>query len=199
MYFYMQDTAIEIKSAVNLLYIIKDFINGMPHEIIGNNIALKAPPEPLDLYVNISRVAFHNLIINIFKLGELIEKNQRILGNTPKFRKLANEFRSKFFTKDLRFYRNTYVAHHSNNQKGTSGEFLNYEELTETFCKIISIDIKLLQRDIKTVFPLLLQYGENFYSKENKPSEIFHIIINSQAEFKEILSVAELNRKYKFS
>ncbi|QMT30991.1 integron-associated HEPN domain-containing protein [Alysiella filiformis] len=201
MYFYFQYTAIEIQSAVNLLYMLEQFIEGKPYkEMIANEMLVLAPSQgSLNAYVTLSRVAFHNLIINIFKLGELIEKKQGILTHLPEFNKSVNEFRKIFFTQDLRLYRNTYVAHHSDKNKDKSDNFLNYEELIQTFCKIIGVDLSIFNKDIQTFFPFLLKYGENFFSKNPKGTEIHSIVFNSASEFQKVLGVEKLNRKHTFS
>ena len=199
LYFYMQDASIEIESCVSLLYIAEKFINGESYrEMIREDKYLVISPSEgsLHAYVTMSRVAFHNIVINIFKLSELFEKKQRILNLIPEFRDAANNFRKDFFTDELKFYRNKYVAHHSDKEQ--QNDFLSLDQLKACFCKIIGIKEEQFNSNINTVFPYLLKYAENFYSKSNKNSkQICQIIHQSKYEIETKLG-CQLNRNISF-
>ena len=198
LYFYMQDVVIEIESCVSLLYMAENFIKGEEYkDLIGDKCLIIFPSKgSVSAYVAISRVAFHNIIINIFKLIELFEKKQKLLNLIPNFRDRANKFRKEFDTLELRYYRNKYVAHHSDRNRQDA--FLSLEELKEYFCKIIGMQVEQLNEEVKDVFPYLLKYAEKFYSKSNKNSEQICRGIRDSKEEIELLLGCKLDRNISF-
>lgn len=97
---------------------------------------------------------------------------------------------------ELRYYRNKYVAHHSDRNR--QDDFLSLKELKEYFCKIIGIQVEQLNEEVKDAFPYLLKYAEKFYSKSNKNSEQICCGIYDSKEEIELLLGCKLDRSISF-
>lgn len=122
MYFYMQDIMVEIVSCANLVQMLYDFYKKSEHScLVENQSVTVSVDESFDkkIFITNLRVPFHTLVINIFKLGELIVQNQELIRTYFKSdtKSKLDEFRKKYFTDKLKNYRNKYVAHHRDNKK----------------------------------------------------------------------------------
>ncbi|WGE46607.1 integron-associated HEPN domain-containing protein [Actinobacillus equuli] len=193
MYFYMQDIMMEMVSCHTLIHMLCDFHKGRSYSFFQEyeKITVSVPNNinPNVFMMNV-RVPFHILVINIFKLGELIKQNQALLRKSlnDETKSKFEEFKKKYFTDDLIEYRNKYVAHHRDNKKD---DFLNYNELINFLAKILG------EADPKQIdWDSFLNYSDNFYTTDSskKSSTICQIIYDLHIEMQAILG-RKLNRK----
>lgn len=168
LYFYLQDACLEICCCVDLMHIVKSFLEKGKYQEYIEELGVIAVLEPIEdkrnAFVSIARVAFHNLIINIFKIAELIKENQRILKYIPRANKGLNEFRKVFWTDDLREYRNKYVAHHSDKDNKNP---VPLDDLKGYVARILGLN------DSNGKFGIMdfINYAEKFYTKDKEKNK----------------------------
>lgn len=193
-FFYLQDARIEISSCYSLIIMSKLFLEMKEYkeyiEKTGKLVILYPTEDKPLAFTAVVRVALHNLIINIFKISELIEKNQRILKKTPNTNLKLNKFRSKYFTDDLKKYRNKYVAHHFDKKEG---ELVPLQQLKSYLANILS----LKDFDSEIEISKIIDYVKNFYTPcENLNRNNITGIIQQFAQEIENLGI-QLNRNVK--
>jgi hypothetical protein len=193
MYFYMQDIMIEMVSCSTLIQMLYDFHNGREYAFYTEyEKVILTVPKSIDrnIFMTNVRVPFHLLVVNVFKLGELINQNQRFLKDYlgDEIKSKLDSFKKKYFTSDVVIYRNKYVAHHRNNE---TKDFLSYEELTDLLGRILGVSDS---RNIN--WSSFLKYSQNFYTQvESKKAEtICQIIYELHPEIEKHLG-RKLDRK----
>ena len=176
MFFYLQDISLELQVCSNIL----------------NQAAIKLKTEgKVDIIslASLARMVFNYTVINVFKVGELIEKNQGFIKTYfPKSIEGLNGFRKKFYTEDLKAYRSKYVAHHLDTD---TNSFLSREELLKLMCSILEIN------NANEMIEGLVKYMSNFYGKSNYSKEdidtLSYLIHNLSLEISDDLKI-ELKR-----
>ncbi len=184
-YFYLQDASIEISSCASLIVMANSFLKHKEYrEYIEQTgqVAILYPFEGTPMaFTTMARVALHNLIINIFKICELIQNRQEVLKNIPETNKKLNEFKKKYFTNDLKNYRNKYVAHHLDEKEKW---LVPLSKLKDTLARILGLQ----NFDEEFEISSLVSFAQNFHlnDQEKNTNTITGIIHQSSKEIQKL-------------
>jgi len=157
LFYYLQDISLELQADFAILSLVEATLQKrglqtfVEFEGLITTTIQKGDPNVIN---TMSKVAFHNIILNICRFNEAVKKSgagKLLKEFCPETQKRFQKFIDEYYTLDVKKYRDSYAVHPIDEKTGT---FTSRSQLISLCEKIVKID-SLFKADISDFIRLL--------------------------------------------